>query len=255
MPAKNLTNSTGDIWRQGVPLKDAVSVYATDDEAATLAKLPGPLLFHEMMAPISQTLLAVGMAVHPDLRDHPEKAQFERYAREAKQLLEKRKAVAKEIQDWLIAELQNARLELYGYAVPRHPKDRPVKIPADLYEARFINWEGSRVEGNALAFVAVLMVEIETAPQIDIKPDDKLRPLFEHQKHVPISAQTAIEATIRYMIDNDLLPHNAMQKQLIPLIREYIHKRYPDEFPRNHGLSNESIRMVLAPLTGKPTIQ
>src|SRR6185437_6714713 len=163
----------------GVLLKDAVRAYATDNEAAALANLPGPLLWHEFMAPISQTLLTFEMTLRRDLQNNPGHVKYERYAREAKQLLANRKAVTKEIQEWLITELQNDRMKLYGYAFPRHPNDRPVKIPADLYDARFDNWGGSTVKGNGLEFVAVAIIELKSAPQIDIKPDDKSRPLIK----------------------------------------------------------------------------
>lgn len=243
MPAKDLTIVQDDIWRRGVPLEEAVWAYATDEEVKVLAKPQGSLFLNKIMLSIGQAAVRVGKAASPELQNQPSQLESERVTRETQQAIKNRKAVTEKIVDRLIAELWEGRFELYGYAVPRMPKDRLVKIPADLYDWRYINWDGSTVKGNGLEFIAAIIME---APNIEIKPDHRLPPSIEHQIGGPISAKSAIAETIEYMTENGLLPDHQMQKQLIPSIRRHIHERYPGQFPHDRGLSSESIRMVLA---------
>lgn len=254
MPAKNLAIMDDDIWRRGVPLDAAVWNYASDAEAAVLAQPQGPLLLNELCTSVGQVALSVGAAYRPEIKHDPTYAELERQTQETKRQIAQRKVVTAHICADLVAAMQNGRFVLYGYALQRRAKDRPVIIPADLYDGRYIDWGSSKIKGNGLEFVSVVIVEAEAARQINVQADHKLPSIIAVQKRGPISSQEAIENAVNSLIADGTLPNNNMQKQNVELVGQRVHQLFPGEFPHNRGLGRESIRKVLAKSISRPKI-
>lgn len=242
-----LTSSTvidQDIWRKGVLLENAVWTYATDAEARILEELPGSVFMHDIVSSIGQTALSFAIKHQPEFKS--DYIELQRRAEETKRRVERSKAAAQQICERLLDGLENGQFELYGYALPRRAKDPAVRIPEDLYYKRYIDGDLSRVKGHGLEFVAVVILEANSEPQIDIRPDDKPLLITGPQKRGPLSSQNAIEHAVRFLMARCLLPNNKMQKQNIDLVRQCVRQLYPGEFPRDRGLGRESIRKVLA---------
>lgn len=234
-----------DIWEQGVPLEDAPYAFAPEhlQEAYDGSQLPGIAPF---LIPIAQVALAVSKVKGPD--GDPKLKEMARQIQISKDRLGVNVTIYLEMRDRFMSRFQQGAFVAYGYAIPRDPNDRLVKIPKDVFEVKYINWENSAIKGNGLEFASVLVFERDLAPEIDALLAKKSPAQGTGIKRGPPSSSVVIEQAVRSLIDQGQLPNHNQQKENVGLVRERIHQMHPGEFPHDRGLGHESIRKVLANL-------
>jgi hypothetical protein len=148
----------------------------------------------------------------------------------------------------LLRSLGTGEFVAYGYAVPRNPTSIRSKIPRDLFDVKYVKWEDSSITGAGLAFASVLIFESGLAQEIDAHLVKKPPTQGTGIKRGPPPSSAAIEEAIKSLLDEGWRPNNYMQKENIETVKARVHKLHPGEFPKNRGLSKESIRKVLANL-------
>jgi hypothetical protein len=236
-----LVTPNRDIWGMGVPLRDAPYDFAPDDLRAVLdaPQIPWPVPY------LGELLL--GFLKNAEGERDPRYSDWTQQLRESKDRVAAQMAVSIEMADRLLSDIRDGRYVAYGYKKPRDVKDRRVKIPADLFEREYINWENSSINGADLEFVSVLVFESGLEQEIDTEL--KQSPAAKRRsKRGPSSSSGAIEETIRFLIADRSLPNHDLKKQNVELVRKCVHQLYPGEFPKDRGLSDESIRKVLEKL-------
>ncbi len=235
-----------DIWANGVPLAEADYVFAPEDLRVEYDEYynppPKPSGIDRPEAP---TEIMSGSADDPVIA----------IAKGVQQVIEILAIPTKlrmEMRNRLLPSLGMGKFVAYGYTIPRNPADPRVKIPRDLFEPKFVNWENSTIRGAGLEFASILVFESALAQEIDAQLVKKAPIQGITPKRGPPSSQQAIEKAIRSLMDERQLPNSKMQKENIPLVQNRVQELYPGEFPHNRGLGAESIRKVLANLIPRP---
>jgi hypothetical protein len=233
-----------DIWKLGVPLRDAPYAFAPDhlrtayDGAQISAAEP-------FLAPIAEIVLAISNNNNTE-RD-PKRLDMAQQIQKSKDRTDAYFAAVVEMRERLRSGIQLGAFVAYGYAIPRDPNSRRIKIPADVFEEKYTNWNNSAIKGAGLEFVSVLVFESGTAQAIDAQLAKKSSQGTE-LKRGPSPSKAAIKEAIQSLIEQGRLPNHNQQKENVGLIRERIHELHPGEFPHDRGLGHESIRNVLSQL-------
>jgi len=231
-----------NIWENGVPLSEADFYFADENLRAKYIEPQIPLPF-QLLAKIA-TLIA-----QPENeKEKLEHEKMEQINRDAHEQTSSYLSAVLEARELLLSDLRKGKLISYGYVAPRNPASIRSKIPRDLYEPKYVIWEDSSVKGAGIEFSAVLVFELEPAQEIDAQLAKKAPAKGTGIKRGPPPLSDAIEESIRSLINDRTLPNHNQQKDNIGLVRARAHESHPGEFPHNRGLSNESIRVVLAKL-------
>jgi len=227
-----------DIWGLGIPLRDAPYNFAPDGLREAWDSPP------ILMAVSFVGELALAFAKKTDHERDPKYREMALQVRESKRRVDAQVAAGVEMADRLLSGIRDGRYVAYGYKKPRDVKDRRVKIPTDVFVREYINWRHSSIKGADLEFVSVLIFESGLEPEIDA--DLKSSHAAEHHsKRGPSSSRRAIEEAIRSLIADGFLPNHDLQKQNVELVRQRVHDLHPGEFPKDRGLSDETIRKTL----------
>ncbi|MDE2165920.1 MAG: hypothetical protein KGJ66_06245 [Alphaproteobacteria bacterium] len=230
-----------DIWSLGIPLGDAACEFAPE-ELRKAGEPPWQMAFVARTAGV----ILEGLKNTEQARN-PRYAEAIRQVREADAVTTASMHAHIEMAEQLLSGIRSGQYVAYGYKRPRDVKNRRMKIPSDLFDRQYIDWKNSAVKSPDLEFLSVLVFESGLAPDIDAEL--KQSSASEHRsKRGPLPSSAEIEETIRWLIADQLLPNHDLQKQNIELIRKRVHELYPGEFPKDRGLSKESIRKALEKL-------
>ncbi len=235
-----------NIWANGVPLADADYSFAPQELQVEYEEF-----FNPPSKPSGKDRPAEPAEIMSDSSGDPAVAIAKNV-----QLLVEILAIPSDMR-WdmrnrLLRSLGDGKLVAYGYKITRNPADARVKIPSDLFENKFLNWEDSSIKGSGLEFVSVLVFESGLAQDIDAHLANKPPTQGTSIKRGPPPSSAAIEEAIKSLLNEGWQPNNYMQKENIETVRARVHKLHPGEFPHNRGLSSESIRVVLAKLIPRP---
>lgn len=238
-----------DIWKLGVPLRDAPYAFAPDHlrTAYDGSQISGVEPF---LAPIAEIVLAISNNNNTE-RD-PKRLDMAQQIRKSKDRTDAYFAAVVEMRERLLSGIQLGAFVAYGYALPRDPNSRRIKIPADVFEEKYTNWNNSAIKGAGLEFVSVLVFEPDLAQEIDAQLAKKSASQGTGLKRGPSPSKAAIDEAIRSLIDQGQLPNHHQQKENVGLVRKRIHELHPGEFPHDRGLGHESIRKVLMNLIPRP---
>lgn len=150
-----------NIWESGVPLSDADYHFAPENLRAKYIKPEIPLPF-QFLAKIA-TLI-----VQPkNEKEKKEHEKLEQINRDADEQTSSYLSAVLEARELLLNDLREGKLIAYGYFAPRNPASIRSKIPRDLLELKYMNWEDSGIKGPDLEFSSVLVFEPEPAQEMD----------------------------------------------------------------------------------------
>ncbi len=235
-----------DIWANGVPLADADYSFAPEDLRVEYDEYfnppPKPSGKDRTPAPDETTSGSAGDPV----------IAIAKNVQRVIEILAIPSEIRLEMHNRLLQSLGAGKFVAYGYAIPRNPANSRVKIPRDLFEPKFVNWENSNIRGAGLEFASVLIFESGLAQEIEAYLAKKPPTQGTGIKRGPPPSSAAIEKAIKSLLNEGWQPNNYMQKENIETVRARVHKLHPEEFPHNRGLSTESIRVVLANLIPRP---
>jgi len=231
-----------DIWANGVPLADADYSFAPEDLRVEYDEFfnPSPKLS-------GKDRLTASAEIMPGSSSDPV-ITIAKNVQRLVEILAIPSEMRWDMRNRLLISMGEGKFVAYGYEIPRNPADFRVKIPSDLFEPKFMNWENSTIHGSGLEFVSVLVFESGLAQEIDAQLAKKPPIQGTGVKRGPSPSSTAIEEAIRSLINDGTLPNHNHQKQNIEIVRARAHELHPGEFLHDRGLSHESIRVVLAKL-------
>ncbi len=231
-----------DIWANGIPLADADYSFASEELRVEYDEYynPPPKLSGKDRTSAPDEIMS-GSAGDPVIA-------IAKNVQRVIEILAIPSEIRLEMQNRLLQSLGAGKFVAYGYTIPRNPADSRVKIPRDLFEPKFVNWENSNIRGAGLEFASVLVFESGLAREMDAELTKKAPAKEARSKRGPSSSQQAIEKAVRTLMDEGQLPNSKLQKENIPLVQIRVQELFTGEFPHNRGLSAESIRKVLANL-------
>lgn len=241
-----LITSAHDIWANSVPLADADYSFAPED-----LRVEYDEFFNPPPKPSDKDRPAALAEIMPGSSNDPVIAIAKNVQRLV-EILAIPSDMRWDMRNRLLRSLGEGKFVAYGYEIPRNPADSRVKIPSDLFEHKFMNWENSTIQGSGLEFASVLIFESGLAQEIDAQLAQKPPTQGTGIKRGPPPSSAAIEEAIKSLLNEGWQPNNYMQKENIETVRARVHKLHPGEFPHNRGLSTESIRVVLTNLIPRP---
>ncbi|HEV2163139.1 MAG TPA: hypothetical protein VGR52_13030 [Stellaceae bacterium] len=230
-----------DIWSLGVPLRDAPYEFA-HEELRKAGEAPWQWAFVARTAGV----ILEGLQNTEQARN-PQYAAAVRQIREADEVTTASIHAHIEMADQLLAQIREGRCVAYGYKRPRGVNDCRIKIPADLFERKYVDWNNSAINGPDLKFMSVLVFESGLAAEIDAELARERPTNKNHRKRGP-EPNSFLEKVVHSLIDDESLRKYRLQKEQFALVRKHAIELYPEQFPNGFGLSNESIRKVLVKL-------
>ncbi len=249
MPPDTQITPKRDIHEMGVPLRDAP--YAFAPEQLRAAHDGSRILMAEPVlagiAAVTVTIIEHNKDQYPGI-DTKKLGLTRRKIKNSKARTDVHIATIVEMRERLISGIHDGEFVAYGYVIPRNPADIMAKVPADLFDLKYIKWNKSSIKGAGLEFASVLVFESGLAHEIDAKLAQKSHAQKAGTKRGPPSSKFAIEEAIKSLIDDGTLPNHNQQKDNIEIVRVRVHELHPGEFPKSRGLSKESIREPLAKL-------
>lgn len=133
-----------------------------------------------------------------------------------------RSGIAHEMQDRTVFLLRTGKLVGYGYHVPRQPKDIPTRIPDDLFDEKFIDWNKSEIDGNGSKYFAVRIFKATWLKGVLAPPNNlvtsKPKP---GQPGRPSMRETVLRA-FESLNSNSAISAEHSKKSIAAKIREYI---------------------------------
>jgi hypothetical protein len=158
-----------EIWKRGVPLRDADWHYAPAhllrEYNAIRAPAPAPLPVTETPAvdlsklSVETFLMAMRIVAEHTLDPFNERC-----------------SVRRKMWDRLCRSIKSGELYAYGFYVPRKPADVPLRLPIDMFELRSIN-SGNSLKSARLEFVSVTVIRASEAQEIESRhPADSIYP-------------------------------------------------------------------------------
>jgi hypothetical protein len=197
-----LTIPARDIWENGVSLFEADYFFADENLRAKYDQLQIPLPI-QILGKIT-TLIA-------QPKNEEQKLEYQKIEQINQDALDRSRShlsAVLEARDLLLSDLQKGKLIAYGYVAPRNPASTRSKIPRDLFDPKFVNWEDSFVKSADLAFSSVLIFELKLAQDIDAQLAKKAPTKGTGIKRGPPPLSDAIEEAIRSLINDGTLPNH-----------------------------------------------
>lgn len=231
-----------DIWSLGIPLRDAAYEFAPDKLRAVLDASQVPWLLPYLGD------LALGFLKNTEAELDPKYAEWTRDLKDLKKRVRVQADAYQAMTDQLLSDIQEGRYLAYGYERPRKLDNHRVKIPADLFERKYIDWENSSIKSPDLEFTSVLVFESGLAREIDAELSRERSANANHRKRGPESSNSIIATIIQSLIDDGSLRKYHLQKKQFDVVRKHAIELYSEQFPNGRGLSDESIRKVLVKL-------
>jgi len=222
-----------DIWKKGIPLAEADYYFAPQKlrDEYNEPKIPP----RRMSRGLELMMKEMPADKRPELLKQLEPVQnFFDVSRA-------RGDVQRRMRDWLLHLLSNDRLVAYGFPTPRKPADIRQRIPQDLFQSRFVNWDHSSIKGAGLEFQSVVVFRPKWTSEIESQLSRVARQAIGRP-----SSKGAITAAIRSLIDTGWSPSGS-RKRDYDLIRTQVHKLFPGQFAGNKNLSDKTIAKYLAP--------
>jgi hypothetical protein len=239
MRAESLLAPRHDIWKKGIPLKEAAYYFAPQ---ILRAQYNEPKL-----APRKSTrgmeLLAKSLT---DENKRQEIIKGFQSLQDFLDITQARTLAEQDMQNRLLERLSNNWLIAYGFTVPRKPADTREQIPTDLFKSEYVKWEKSSINGAGLEFVSVMVFRSKWVREIEA-----LLPKDPHRAIGRPSSKHPITEAIQSLISDRSLPTQS-RKNDYELIRAQVHGLFPGEFPRNKGLSDKVIAKYLGPELARP---
>jgi|ERR1700722_6515058 len=233
MCAESLLTPTHDIWKKGIPLKDAAYYFA-----------PQFLRSQYNEPKLGPRKLDRGIELLVKSIDENKRQDFIKSYQPVQDFLDTnsaRNSAELDMRNRLLVRLINNRLVAYGFSVPRKPANVREIIPPDLFKMKFVDWQNSNIKGAGLEFVSVLIFRPKWAQEIEV-----LLPKGAHRPIGRPSSKHAITEVIRSLIDEQAIP-TQLRKNDYDLIRGRVNIQFPDQFLENKGLSDKAIAKYLSP--------
>jgi hypothetical protein len=225
-----------EIWKRGVPLCDADWHYAPAHlrRDYNAIRVPKPL-------PVTETA-----AVNP-----PESSGWETFALATRYVAEhalsplsERWSVRGKMRDRLFRSHKSGELRAYGFHVPRKPSDVPVRLPIDVFEFRFVNWEESSVKGAGLEFASVRVIRGSEAQEIESRhPADAIYPALGPKGRPTMRIH--ISQAINSMYAERLLPNDKSRRANANELRRRVQNLLPTADNSEVGLGESTLCKAL----------
>lgn len=226
-----------DIWKKGIPLAEADYYFA-----------PQKLRDEYNEPKIPPQKMSRGFELM--LKELPvdKRAEFLKRLQPVQNFFDISRArgdVERRMRDRLLHLLSNDRLAAYGFPLPRKPADIRQRIPQDLFQSRFVNWNDSSIKGAGLEFQSVVVFRPKWTAEIESQ-----LPQVAHRAIGRPSSKVAITAVIRSLINAGWSLSSA-RKRDYELIRAEVHKLFPGQFVGNKNLSDKTIAKYLGPVIAR----
>jgi predicted DNA-binding transcriptional regulator AlpA len=77
----------------------------------------------------------------------------------------------------ILVLIKKGELIPLGFKEPRNIQDKPIRIPADLFQSGELNWDNSELKFRAMEFTGIRLLE-DLMPPIDIDPENsEIKPI------------------------------------------------------------------------------
>ncbi|MFC7334790.1 hypothetical protein [Rhodocista pekingensis] len=228
------------VWKRALPLSRACLRFAPREMAERLE------LLRRQTSLSAVTGRVRGLAEDGALTDRTDMARRMALLSSALGPVDEERRLMEAMRASCLALIQEGRVLALGYALPRAVTDRPVPVPAELWQHP-VDWEGSRLAGNGLRMEAVRLALPHWLPQIMAdaaaaavgtvtpRPAPRGRP----------SKRDAVIAAFRHLADAGSIRPERPLAEHYPAIRALV-MQATDGTPA--GLTDKTLHRLLKPL-------
>jgi hypothetical protein len=223
-----------EIWKRGVPLRDADWHYAPAHlrRKYNAIGMPKPLPVTEPAAvdlsklSVETFLLATKFVAEYALDPFNERC-----------------SVRREMEDWMVRSIKSGEFYAYGFLVPRKLSDVPVRLPIDVFELRLVNGGNSSLKGAGLVFVSVRVIRASEAQEIESRHPADAIPLARPRGRRTL--KDFIKRGINSMYVDSYLPNDDFRRANANELRKRVQALLPPGDKSEAGLGESALCKAL----------